>query len=90
VSRQVGDVDATESPTATPNASNTELNAVALMAPPTAEPHKMNPATGSGRVSCTTEAMSAQPEERQDKHDHDDQANEIDETVHCILLQDRW
>jgi hypothetical protein len=60
------------------------------MAPPTTELHEMNPAAGRGKVSCTTVAMSAQPEERQDKHDHDDQADEINETVHCILLQDRW
>jgi hypothetical protein len=26
--------------------------------------------------------MSAQPEERQDEHDHDDQTDEIDETIH--------
>src|SRR5579872_6739547 len=42
----------------------------------------MNPAATRGEVSCTTVAMSAQSKERQDEHDHDDQADKVDETIH--------
>src|SRR5262249_20327668 len=87
-SRQVGDVDEMDRPTATPNAVKTALSAAALSAPPMMELHEMKLVVARGEMSfvatsVATVAMSAKSQERQDGHHDDDQANEIDKTVHC-------
>jgi hypothetical protein len=46
--------------------------------------HKMLPSIGS--VEKLTDRLS-EPKERQDNSDNDDQPNDIDYAVHCILLQ---
>jgi len=79
-SRHVGEADDIDKPTAVPNASNTELRAAAQSAPAMTDRHLISPSATP--VVCLSVSMSVQPEERQDRHDDDDQADQINQTIH--------
>src|SRR3954463_12609044 len=89
-SRQVGAVGVTPRPIVTANVSNTEDSAVAANAPSTIGDHCRKRGAISLRVTGVTFSIDrsmalAQAEEGQNRQNHNDQADEIDKTVHSFL-----
>src|SRR3954465_3833905 len=93
--RHVGAVELTPRPTAIAKLIRIEETAVAMMAPAmtgvhcrlqlSEVPRAMGDVT-TGAVSVLMMFVSAQAEERQDGHDDHDQADEINQSVHGVLL----
>src|SRR5947207_8637473 len=81
VSRHVDEVDAIDSPIAAPNATRIELNAAAVMAPPITGLHETRPVAVPDNSSRTI-VMSAQTQEGKHEHDHHDETDQINETIH--------
>src|SRR3954447_1348364 len=91
-SRHVGEAELTPRPTATPKPTRMNDIAPAAKAPAMTELHWMVRRSSAAtppsmmssrmRVSIVITALSTQAEERQDRHDHDDQADEINQSVH--------
>src|SRR5215467_6198968 len=95
-SRQVGAVELTARPMAAANVCSTKAKVAAATAPATIGPHwrystysssSSSTARGTRSVmvidrSFCLLARSAQAEEREQEHDHNDQANEVDDAVH--------
>jgi len=83
-SRQVGAVDTTESPIPDPKASSVKETPAAKIAPAIIARQSINGYSSRNGAAL----MSMQSEERQDGHDHDDKANQIDQSVHDTSLTD--
>src|SRR5690348_10469939 len=92
-SRHVGAVETTESPIPEPKASSVNETPAARIAPAMIARQSMNgrsttpERSTNGRSSPRGIALiSVQPEERQNGHDHDDEADKIDQSVHDTSL----
>jgi hypothetical protein len=91
---EFGHGETAESPIAVPKASKTNEMAIARKAPASTAPHstKLTPAagivvvpTGPGPtvvMALLSKDPSMQPEQAEDEHDDDHEANEIDDAVH--------
>src|SRR4051795_8032149 len=93
-SRQVGAVEVTPRPIVTANVSNTEDSAVAAKAPSMIGDHCRKRGAASLRATGVTFSIDismalAKAEEGQNRQNHDNQADEIDKTVHGFLLMSR-
>src|SRR5215203_1888915 len=89
-SRHVGAADVTPRPIVTANVSNTEDSAVAASAPSTIGDHCRKRGVISVRATGVTCSIVlsmalAEAEEGQDRQNHNNQADEIDKTVHSFL-----
>src|SRR3954453_14033171 len=89
-SRQVGAVGVTPRPIVTANVSNTEDSAVAAKAPSMIGDHCRKRGAASLRATGVTFSIDismalAKAEEGQNRKNHDNQADEIDKTVHGFL-----
>src|SRR3954454_16970557 len=89
-SRQVGAVEVTPRPIVTANVSNTEDSAVAAKAPSMIGDHCRKRGAASLRATGVTFSIDismalAKAEEGQNRKNHDNQADEIDKTVHGFL-----
>ena len=81
VSRQVGADELTESPTAVANPCKTKASAAAANAPAITGPHSILEDAGSMTTASkllTVLSCLAKAEERQNRQNDDDQADEID------------
>src|SRR5581483_9450158 len=96
-SRQLGEAELTPRPMAMPKLTRMNDIAPDAKAPAMTELHWMlrrssaaakPPSTklSCTRVSIAIAGLSAQAEERQDRHDHDNQADQIDQSVHSPFL----
>ena len=89
-SRHVGAIDETPRPIVTANVSNTEDSVVAANAPSTIGDHSRKRGAISLRAagvmfSIEISMTLAKTEERQHRQNYNDQADEIDKTVHGFL-----
>src|SRR5258708_35976804 len=86
-SRQVGAADVTPRPMVAPNDSKIDERAVAISAPRIiGVQFAYRKGSSAGTPGSTETGISAQPEERQDRHDDDDQTYQINQTIHILLL----
>jgi hypothetical protein len=75
-----------------PNASKIDERAVAISAPRIigVQFAKREGASNAGKPGSTETVISAQPEERQDRHDDNDQTHQINQAIHIVFSSFPW
>src|SRR6476469_1776915 len=97
-SRHVGDVELTPRPTALPNIKRIKESAAAAIAPATTGVHCRNQSCSSKGIISSSSGLATsivmlmalpQAKEGKYRHDHNDQANQVNQSVHESLLRHR-